>query len=182
LVVTDVSGDVATYRIDYLDSGVWTEFGTGYTSDVQAVLGSYLTLPVSMFAGTPKVGDAAFWWTVGAYYDYEKLSFLDMLEIEDSTSITAYDSQEADIDEKFIPRPLAEGAITRWLNKTKDPKATYIARVPYEGNEAILVNGAEISITSEKFGLTSATHFRIISCRWSYQTSQIAVDLTLKQI
>ena len=181
LVVTSVAALVATYRLDYLDSGVWTEGATGLTSDETETY-SYLTFAPECFAGTPYTGDSAYWWAQPAEFEFEEMTRFDTLEVEDTTSIGKYNSMEQKVDEPFLHRLLAEETLTRWLNRTKDPKAVYSVNVPYEGMEATLVPNAEITITNAKHGLTSATHFRIIGLSWSRETSRISCELKAKQI
>lgn len=181
LTVTSVSGTTATYRLDYLDSGTWTEQATGLSS-ADTVVQSYLIITPDCFAGTPYTGDSAYWWAQPAEYDFEQMTSFDALEVEDSTSIGKYNTIDSRVDEPFLHRLLAEETLTRWLNRTKDPKAVYNLRVPYEGLESTLVPDAEITVTNAKHSLTSATHFRIIGLSWSQGSARIACNLKIKQI
>lgn len=181
LTVTAVSGATATYRLDYLDSGTWVNQATGLSS-ANTVVQDYLIISPECFAGTPYTGDSAYWWAQPAEFVFEKLTKFDTIEVEDTTSIGKYNSIDLVVDEPFLPRLLAEETLTRWLNRTKDPKAVYTLRVPYQGLEATLVPDAEITITNAKHALTTDTHFRIIGLSWSQESSRIACTITAKQI
>lgn len=172
----------AEYRLDYLDSGVWTNLGTGYsTANVNLAAGEFIINP-DMFVGTPVIGDAVFWWVIPAKWEYKKLTEFDVVEVTDATSVASYGVQQTSVDEKFFHRMWAEQILTDWLALTKDPKSLYSVGVPYEGMETTLVPWGEISLTSAKHNLTSATHFRIKSLSLSGDSARIKSSIGLVQI
>jgi hypothetical protein len=173
-VVFHSGTDFTVYKLYKWNAGTsaWDLKLTGDRANVEQY--DYITIAPSVFGGTAKQYDA-FQFTVSpATYEYQELTYIERTEAEDSASVDLYGVREHKVDETFIKRILSLDVLKVWLDQTKDPRATY--RIRYPVSLVRLAPEALISITSAKFGLTSATIFRVVKISYQAKSGQILAD------